>query len=91
MIRSACPICKSSVTLAKVMPGAAGFETQSFECRSCDYAEDVVVTLDPMNPHMLGWLSGELGTPPQRLARGNAITHTIVDGRMVPHLDKQRN
>jgi hypothetical protein len=65
MTRSSCPKCRASMTLATVKRGLIGFEHQSFECRSCDHAEEVVVALDPMTPNTLGWLDGELGAPPK--------------------------
>jgi hypothetical protein len=71
------------MTLARVTPGPFGFEHQWFECRKCDHAESVVVALDPMNPNTLGWLAGELGAP-ALVHRGNATTHEIHSGRMVP-------
>lgn len=42
------------MTLARVSAGPTGFEYQAFECRSCDYSENVVVALDPMNANALG-------------------------------------
>jgi hypothetical protein len=71
------------MTLARVTPGPVGFEHQSFECRKCEHAENVVVALDPMNPNTLGWLVGELGAP-AALERDKAITHEIRGGRMIP-------
>jgi hypothetical protein len=49
------------MTLARVSAGPTGFEHQAFECRSCDYFENVVVALDPMNANALGWLASEIG------------------------------
>jgi hypothetical protein len=61
--RPACPKCLARMTLARVVAGPIGFEQQAFECRRCDYAENVVVAIDPMNPRALGWLAGEVGRP----------------------------
>ena len=80
--RSACPKCHTKMTLARVTPGPIGYEHQYFECRGCDYDENVVVALDPTNPNTLGWLAGELGAP-VTVVRGNAISHEIHDGRMI--------
>lgn len=82
MSRSVCPKCSSPMTLAQVKAGPIGFEHQSFKCRSCDHAEEVVVVLDPMDPSTLGWLDGELGAPPKNL---NAVTYTIDRGRLISH------
>jgi Zn ribbon nucleic-acid-binding protein len=79
---SPCPNCKAPMTLATVKPGSIESEHQSFECQSCGHAEEVVVAPDPVNSNTFGWLDGELGVPPKK---GNAITHTIDRGRLVPH------
>jgi hypothetical protein len=81
--RSACPKCNTRMTLARVAQGPEGFEHQSFECRSCDHAENVVVALDPLNPNSLGWLAGELGASSITSHHANAISHEIHQGRMI--------
>jgi hypothetical protein len=82
---SACPKCQTKMMLAHVTRGPIGFEHQSFECRACDYAENVVVALDPMNPNKLGWLVGELGAPPIQVPHTNPVTYIVREGRMIPH------
>ena len=49
------------MTLARVSARPTDFEHQAFECRSCDYSENVVVALDPINANALGWLASEIG------------------------------
>jgi hypothetical protein len=71
------------MTLARVTQGPEGFEHQSFECRACDHAENVVVALDPMDPDALGWLFGDLGTPAMSTDPANLVSHEIHAGRMI--------
>ena len=82
--RSACPKCRTKMTLARVTRGPIGFEHQSFECGACDHAEKIIVALNPMTPNAWGGLAGELGKPSTEAHNGNAVTHEVRDGRMIP-------
>jgi hypothetical protein len=51
--------------LARITPGAFGFEIQTFECLACDHVHQRVVALaDPMKAsETSGWFRGELRAP----------------------------
>jgi hypothetical protein len=68
--------------LERASPGPVGFEQRLFGCPKCDHVETNVVALDPLKSEALGWLAGELGHG----ATAPAVTHDIVDGKMVPRI-----
>jgi hypothetical protein len=51
--------------LARITPGASGFDIRTFECPACDHVHQRVVELvDPMKSgEVAGWLRGELRAP----------------------------
>jgi hypothetical protein len=49
--------------LAKLEAGAPGIEYRTFECQKCGRVHRTVVSSDPMNSRMSGWLAGELRRP----------------------------
>jgi hypothetical protein len=63
--RPSCPKCKTLTMLARITPGASGFDIRTFECPACDHVHQRVVALtDPMKSTATrGWLRGELRAP----------------------------
>ena len=61
--RPSCPTCKHRMGLARVSPGARGFEERTFECSTCQRVEKVSFPIDPQKTDALGWLAGELKPP----------------------------
>ena len=61
--RPMCPTCKHRMGLARISPGARGFELRSFECSTCQRVEKVSVRVDPLKTDAVGWLAGELKPP----------------------------
>lgn len=61
--RPMCPVCKHRMGLARISPGARGFELRSFECSTCHRVEKVSLPVDPLKTDALGWLAGELRPP----------------------------
>jgi len=49
--------------LARISPGARGFEERTFECSTCERVEKVSIPMDPMKTDAVGWLAGELRPP----------------------------
>jgi hypothetical protein len=60
--RPHCPKCQGRMMLARIAPGPAGSEVQTFECPKCEY---VLKTLaqDPMKSAVAGWLNSGLRPP----------------------------
>lgn len=60
-----CPKCKTVTMLARITPGASGFDIRTFKCPACGYVHQRVVELvDPMKSReTAGWLQGELRAP----------------------------
>jgi hypothetical protein len=56
-------------------------EKRVFECPKCNFMNTVTVP-DPLESRSTGWLLGELRPPKAR--RGNAVTHEVREGRMIP-------
>jgi hypothetical protein len=50
--------------LSKVETGPSGFDRRTFECQKCGHVHTLVISSDPMESGVSGWLSGEL-SPPQ--------------------------
>jgi hypothetical protein len=63
--RPLCPKCKTTTMLARITPGAFGFDIRTFECLACDHVHQRVIALaDPMKSReTAGWLRGELHAP----------------------------
>jgi hypothetical protein len=51
------------MVLARISPGARGFEERTFECSTCARTDKVAMALDPMKTVAVGWLAGELRPP----------------------------
>ena len=49
--------------LSRLLPPRAALDLRTFECGKCAHVEKVVVEVDPMKSHALGWLLGELRPP----------------------------
>jgi transposase-like protein len=61
--RPVCPKCNTTMMLARLTPGHAGFEIQSFECPKCNHQLTVEVgEVDPLKSAD-GWLNSELRPP----------------------------
>jgi hypothetical protein len=59
-----CPACvQVRMLLSKVEPGPAGSDRRTFECQKCGHVCTRVLSNDPMNSSVTGWLSGELRSP----------------------------
>jgi hypothetical protein len=60
-----CPKCKTITMLARITPGASGFDIRRFERPACGQVHQRVVELvDPMKSReTAGWLQGELQAP----------------------------
>jgi hypothetical protein len=62
--RPRCPNCQQNrMLLSKLEAGASGFGYRTFECQKCGRVETVVVSSDPMNSDIQGWLASELRRP----------------------------
>jgi hypothetical protein len=62
--RPRCPKCnRNRMLLAKLEAGPTGIEYRTFECQKCGRIHRIVVSSDPMNSRMSGWLAGELRRP----------------------------
>ena len=58
------PKCTNRMSLARIMPGPAGFDLRNFECEKCVHAVTVTVATDPMKgADALRWLAGDLKAP----------------------------
>lgn len=58
--RPMCPTCKHRMALARVSPGARGFEERTFECATCRRTRKASFPVDPIKTDAVGWLAGEL-------------------------------
>jgi hypothetical protein len=62
--RPRCVNCNQTrMLLSKLEAGAPGVEYRTFECQKCGRVQKIVVSGDPMNTQMSGWLAGELRPP----------------------------
>jgi hypothetical protein len=62
--RPRCPKCnRNRMLLAKLEAGPPGVEYRTFECQKCGRIHRAVVSSDPMDSRMSGWLAGELRRP----------------------------
>jgi hypothetical protein len=62
--RPRCPDCRQNrMLLSKLEAGPSGFDYRTFECQKCGRVETVVVSRDPMQSDVRGWLAGELKPP----------------------------
>jgi hypothetical protein len=60
-----CPKCQTTLMLARITPGASGFDIRTFECPACDLVHQLAGELvDPMKSlELAGWFQGELRAP----------------------------
>jgi hypothetical protein len=59
-----CPNCRQPrMILSKVESGPSGSDCRTFECQKCGRVHTLIVSSDPMESNMRGWLDSEL-TPP---------------------------
>ncbi|MET4329381.1 RNase P subunit RPR2 [Bradyrhizobium sp. i1.15.2] len=63
--RTPCPKCQTTMMLARITPGSAGFDIRTFECSACDFVDQIAVDLvDPMrSARTLAWFHSELRAP----------------------------
>ncbi len=62
--RPCCPKCEQNrMLLSKLEAGPSGFDYRTFECQKCGRVQTTVVTSDPMESGVRGWLAGELKPP----------------------------
>jgi hypothetical protein len=62
--RPRCPACaQARMLLSKVEPGPLGSDRRTFECQRCAHICTMVISSDPMQSSVSGWLSGELRSP----------------------------
>lgn len=62
--RPRCASCNQTrMLLSKLEAGTPGVEYRTFECQKCGRVRKIVVSSDPMNAQMSGWLAGELRPP----------------------------
>jgi len=62
--RPHCPKCvQARMLLSKVETGPSGFDRRTFECQKCGHVHALLVSSDPMESSVGGWLSGELHSP----------------------------
>ena len=62
--RPRCPPCvQARMLLSKIEPGPPGSDRRTFECQKCGHVSTMVISSDPMESCVTGWLSEELGSP----------------------------
>ena len=62
--RPGCPNCpQNRMLLAKLEAGPAGTASRTFECQKCGQIRTIVVSTDPMQSDVLGWIASELRPP----------------------------
>jgi hypothetical protein len=62
--RPRCPACvQARMLLSKIEPGPSGYDRRTFECQKCGHVSTMVISSDPMESSVSGWLSGELRSP----------------------------
>jgi hypothetical protein len=62
--RPRCPACaQSRMILSTIEPGPHGFDHRTFECQNCGSVRMMIISSDPMNANVRGWLVGELRSP----------------------------
>ncbi|SDT44123.1 response regulator [Bradyrhizobium canariense] len=61
--RAYCPNCRSEMMLSRILPTRTALDLRTFECGKCAHVEKIIVEVDPIKSHALGWLLGELRPP----------------------------
>jgi hypothetical protein len=49
--------CNTRAVVARISTGPIGFEHRTFDCTICNYAEEVVLAVDPRRAGATGWLA----------------------------------
>ena len=49
--------------LSKIEAGPSDFDYRTFECSKCDRVRTMIISKDPMESGMRGWLDGDLKAP----------------------------
>jgi hypothetical protein len=63
--RPRCPKCHEPRMLhSKIEAGPSGFEYRIFDCQKCGRTHTMIISSDPMDSNMRGWLSDERGPSP---------------------------
>jgi hypothetical protein len=55
--RRRCKKCNTRAVVAQISAGPIGFEHRIFDCTICNYAEEVVLAVDPRRTGAIGWLA----------------------------------
>lgn len=59
-----CPECDElGMLLSKIEAGPSDFDYRTFECSNCDRVRTMIISKDPMESGMRGWLDGDLKAP----------------------------
>jgi hypothetical protein len=59
-----CPRCHEPRMLrSKTEAGPSRFEYRTFDCQKCGRTHTMIISSDPMESNVRGWLDGELGAP----------------------------
>ena len=59
--RPRCPKCQQPrMLLSKIEAGPSDFEYRVFECQKCGRTHTMIISSDPMESNVRGWLDGEL-------------------------------
>jgi hypothetical protein len=62
--RPRCPQCaQSRMLLSKVEQGPSGVDRRTFECQKCGHVNAMIISSDPMDSSVGGWLTGEMSPP----------------------------
>lgn len=62
--RPRCPKChQPRMFLSKIEAGPSDFDYRTFACSKCDRVQTMIISSDPMQTDMRGWLDGELRPP----------------------------
>jgi hypothetical protein len=62
--RPHCPACAHSrMTLSMIESGPSGFDYRTFECQKCGSVRTMIISSDPMESDLRGWLAGDLRSP----------------------------
>ena len=62
--RPRCPHCRQQrMLLSKIEAGPAGFDCRTFECQKCGGIHKAIISSDPMESGVRGWLYSDLKSP----------------------------
>jgi hypothetical protein len=64
MERPRCTEChEPRMLLSKIEAGPTGFDYRTFECQKCGSVHTMIISSDPMETNVRGWLTGGLKPP----------------------------